>query len=52
MTNEMIATRVMAILDAIPKDPKIKLADEVAIMAAVDLIINFLQNINTIAKAT
>lgn len=49
LTNDQIANRVMAILNAIPRDPKIKQMDEVAILAGVDLIINLLQNINTIA---
>ena len=50
LTNDQIVNRVMAILNAIPKDPKIKQIDEVAILAGVDLIINLLQNINTIAN--
>ncbi len=50
LTNDQIENRVMAILNAVPKDPKLKQMDEVAILAGVDLIINFLQNINTIAN--
>lgn len=50
MTNDQINSRVMAILNAIPKNKNITQAEEVAILAGVDLIINFLQNINTIAS--
>ena len=50
LTNEQIENRVMAILNAVPKDPNLKQIDEVAILAGVDLIINILQNINTIAN--
>lgn len=50
LTNDQIENRVMAILNAIPKDPKLKQIDEVAILAGVDLIINILQNLNNIAN--
>ena len=49
MTNEEIRNNVFKILNAIPKDAKIKPIDEVAIMAGVELFINLLQNINDIA---
>jgi len=50
LTNEQIRDRVFAILNAVPKDPKLKPEDEVAILAGVDLVINLLQNINDIAN--
>lgn len=50
LTNQDIEVRVMDILNAIPKESKIKPADEKAIMSGVILLINLLQNINTIAN--
>jgi len=50
MTENDIRSRVYVIIDAYSKGIKFKEEDKVVINAAIDLLVNFLQNINDIAS--
>ncbi len=50
MTNEQIADKIYLIIHAYLKGVKTKPEDQPIVQAGADLIINFIQNINTIAN--
>lgn len=52
MTNDEIRNNVMKILNAVPKKPDLKVVDEQAILAGIELFIGFLQDIHQIANNT
>jgi hypothetical protein len=49
LTNEKIDTRVRILAGALMRDHKIKAEDEAIVIAGVELLVNLLQNINTLA---
>jgi hypothetical protein len=50
MTNDQISNKVYLLINFYLKEQKIKSEDQAIIQAGADLIINLLQNINTIAS--
>lgn len=50
MTENEIRSRVYIIVDAYTKDVKIKESDKATINAGIDLIVNFFECLNHIAK--